>query len=84
MRMRPSTSTSCTRWLARDDDIAFLFDERIHGSDQSVTGQLTRIASLQRADWFTPFGELSGEATPSPLSWVVARDAGGPAGEGYR
>jgi hypothetical protein len=58
--------------LARDDDIAFLFDERFDGIDQAVAGQLTRMASLQLADWFTPF------------AWEVTRDTGGLAGEGYR
>jgi hypothetical protein len=70
--------------LARDDDIAFLFDERFDGIDQSVAGQLTRMPSLQLADWFTPFDELSGVAAPSPVAWEVTLAAGGLAGEGYR
>jgi hypothetical protein len=70
--------------LVRDDDIAFPFDERFDRIDQSVAGQLTRMASLQLADWFTPFEELSGEVAPSAFAWVVTRDAGGLAGEGYR
>jgi hypothetical protein len=70
--------------LARDDDIAFLFDERFDGIDQSVAGQLTRMASLQLADWFTPFEELLGVVAPSPFAREVTRDAGGLAGEGFR
>lgn len=49
-----------------------------------MAGQLTRMVSLQLADWFTPLEELSGEVAPSPLAWEVTRDAGGLAGEGYR
>jgi hypothetical protein len=70
--------------LACGDDIAFLFDERFDGIDQSAAGQWTRMASLQLADWFTPFEELAGLVAPSPFAWEVTREIGGLAGEDYR
>jgi hypothetical protein len=54
---RKNAFDTCIDLYFEDTDIAFLFDDRSDGLDETEVAQMLGLSSLAIADWFLPFSD---------------------------
>jgi len=57
LKDRKNAFVTCIDRYFEDTDVAFLFDDRSDGLDETEVAQLLGLSSLAFADWFLPFSD---------------------------